>query len=1234
MLDWIRNMVAGATSAETKSSDQKWDKYWGEYFKPLDALGRGRIGLAQDVISFLRQGEPSSVLSEIAGIGYASQELERTAGSRLYEIKKDFYPGFNDLSDAEALRWALVLDACNARRSSFGHSLSFPGGITWPQWLLQDFISIPGSDKYVYLASVSHQKIERLLDCARIPSSSLLVAAFTTPFDYRGEAHHRRQLITSLSDYSAAVTRHAESLRPHLLSSPVDVRIHMLELLKSAGAEAIAALAPELAQLATGTSKQVRDLAETLVAAYPDQLVDSVKSLARDGKLEQRINALRLLWTFARLRSDSELQNFTIITAKSDKTPHVRDLLAEWDDALQPAGGNEEENQYKYELPSIEWNTDLSPELLAALDQLWRALNAGVDLANKQSREFHAECQAKKYDHTLRLEPEYSRDELTRLHGFIAAPSTDYAFDKKPGRCVERTRLPLARFAANPVVTPAVAIKTMVALDIIAPGRQPGEISASIYNTLKQVGGRPSLLEIQLLLEPFGVSPSLVLESYRTHPGLGVNWSDDDVWPFFAHNADLLAERFISTIEGDHARYRKRLYRAISTLPEPPKALVRPLFEIALGVTKRERFLAQDALNKHPGKERRIIEALSDREPEKRTVAARWLETLRYAPAVAGLEAALAKEKLDIPKGAMIDALQGLGQPVEKYFDRAALTAEAKKFLAKPLSGELEWFPWMNIPEVRWANNGERVDNAVLRWMLVQAVKQKSPEPNAILRKYCSMFNERDRENFGQFVLEAWLQEDTRPMPLEEAMRLAHDRAQSHKQYWLHLPPDLQKLYPDGVLSIDELTIVFLPNFQKDPIGTAIGSKGLLAVAAACAGERAAAPVQRFLKVYYGTRLAQGKALIAMLAWIEHRSATQLLLSVGNRFRTKALQDEATKQADALAERKGWTITELADRTIPSGGFDESGILELRYGPRSFVARLLPNFKVELINESGKTIASLPEPREQDDAELAKDAKKAVSLAKKEIKSVVELQTERLYEAFCTERDWLFDDWNEYLNRHPVVRYLVQRLVWAETSKVDGVVSVVKTFRPLADGSLTDAGDNEVQIPPDAHVRIADDWLLSPELVEEWKTHFADYKVSPLFPHLGANTYVFPPNKAHADSVCDFEGHLIEAYALRNQATKLGYTRGAEIDSAWFIEYEKRFSTLGIVAAIEFTGNRVPEENRVVALISLSFKTEFGLRLMLEKVPRVLLSECYNHLRMIASAGSGFDPDWHQESQY
>ena len=118
------------------------------------------------------------------------------------------------------------------------------------------------------------------------------------------------------------------------------------------------------------------------------------------------------------------------------------------------------------------------------------------------------------------------------------------------------------------------------------------------------------------------------------------------------------------------------------------------------------------------------------------------------------------------------------------------------------------------------------------------------------------------------------------------------------------------------------------------------------------------------------------------------------------------------------------------------------------------------------------------------------------------------------------------------------------------------------------------------------------------------------------------------------------EGHLIEAFSLRGRALKLGYTRGAAEDGGWFHVYSKRFPTLGLQAVIEFTGNPLPEENRTVALLNLAFTSaESGSswqnnNLSLAKVPKVLLSECYNDLRLIAADGSGFDPEWQKKSEY
>ena len=50
--------------------------------------------------------------------------------------------------------------------------------------------------------------------------------------------------------------------------------------------------------------------------------------------------------------------------------------------------------------------------------------------------------------------------------------------------------------------------------------------------------------------------------------------------------------------------------------------------------------------------------------------------------------------------------------------------------------------------------------------------------------------------------------------------------------------------------------------------------------------------------------------------------------------------------------------------------------------------------------------------------------------AKKELGQIVTLQGERLFEAMCVERQWPVADWRLAFHQHPVMRRLIERLVW------------------------------------------------------------------------------------------------------------------------------------------------------------------------------------------------------------
>lgn len=136
--------------------------------------------------------------------------------------------------------------------------------------------------------------------------------------------------------------------------------------------------------------------------------------------------------------------------------------------------------------------------------------------------------------------------------------------------------------------------------------------------------------------------------------------------------------------------------------------------------------------------------------------------------------------------------------------------------------------------------------------------------------------------------------------------------------------------------------------------------------------------------------------------------------------------------------------------------------------------------------------------------------------------------------------------------------------------------------------------------------------------------------------------FSLPKERETETELTDFNGHVLENFKLRGRLNKQGYTRGQAQDGGWFSEYHKRFPGLGVQATINFSGSPLPEENRPVALQSLTFQRIGNGQadqgdtdsISLSELPAVLLSECWNDMRIAAAEGKGFDSNWEKTVQY
>jgi predicted DNA-binding WGR domain protein len=167
-----------------------------------------------------------------------------------------------------------------------------------------------------------------------------------------------------------------------------------------------------------------------------------------------------------------------------------------------------------------------------------------------------------------------------------------------------------------------------------------------------------------------------------------------------------------------------------------------------------------------------------------------------------------------------------------------------------------------------------------------------------------------------------------------------------------------------------------------------------------------------------------------VLATIGTDVALMHLHGIAQKLKFKGLQEKAREKIDQIAEARGLSADELADRLVPDLGLDDDGSLTLDFGPRRFRVVFDEALKPQVKEEGGKVLADLPKPRKDDDADKSAAAVETWKALKKDAKTIAQQQVLRLELAMCARRRWSPDVFQRFLVEHPLVRHLVLRLAW------------------------------------------------------------------------------------------------------------------------------------------------------------------------------------------------------------
>ena len=322
-------------------------------------------------------------------------------------------------------------------------------------------------------------------------------------------------------------------------------------------------------------------------------------------------------------------------------------------------------------------------------------------------------------------------------------------------------------------------------------------------------------------------------------------------------------------------------------------------------------------------------------------------------------------------------------------------------------------------------------------------------------------------------------------------------------------------------------------------------------------------------------KIARGAiAAEAVKALALNGSQTALLTvdGISRKFKFKQVKSAAGEALEYAAKELGISKEELSDKIVPDLGFDTEAKRTFNYGERNFLVYLTPSLELEVYDDNGKKIKNLPAPGKKDDPELAKEAYESFKLMKKQMKTVITNQKQRLEMALSSERQWSVKKWKELFVNNPVMHQFAISLIWGVYNQ-DGLVD---TFRYMEDGSFNTKDEDEFEFPNEGSIGLVHPIELDSETKEQWKEQLSDYEVTQAIDQLDRMVYEIAEVEKEKTVLAKFAGKLMNAMSLSGKLQALGWCRGSIQDAGSYDTFYKEDAHMGV--ELNFSGTFIGGE--------------------------------------------------------
>ena len=320
--------------------------------------------------------------------------------------------------------------------------------------------------------------------------------------------------------------------------------------------------------------------------------------------------------------------------------------------------------------------------------------------------------------------------------------------------------------------------------------------------------------------------------------------------------------------------------------------------------------------------------------------------------------------------------------------------------------------------------------------------------------------------------------------------------------------------------------------------------------------------------------------------------------NLAHKFKQKQVKKAASEAMETAADSLGITADELGDRIVPDFGFDENMERIFNYGERKFKVCLSHSSELEVYDDNGKKLKTMPAPAKKDDEVISKKSNSDFKALKKQIKNVLSIQSSRLETALISGRKWNKTAWENLFVKNPVMHTFATGLIWSAYHDDE-----VTTFRYMEDGTFNTVDEDEFELPENCHISLVHPIELDKETLLAWKEQLSDYEIIQPIKQLERPVYFIRDEEKGTFDLNRFNGQKINALTLMGRAVKLGWNKGSAQDAGMFYVFYREditekvklddgsYGLLGTAAELHFSGCYIAVENEEVTLENIRFYT-------------------------------------------